>query len=283
MILISISSIGTAFGANTTENNTQTLKNLYITADKSEITVGESTNIEFTVTTDGITPVDNAIIIIDNGDLGKGITNKNGISIINVNVPTVRTLRIKADKSGYTGASMTINTVSTYVPPKEGKFRVGPTVRIRPLNDVINKSADGLVELYMDNPSLNDVTLNVDMRVSVPSGIHVYGQGFGDAGAAGTVYGKFDVPPGKARTIYMNIKAEKTGNFIVQFSGLYWPGDNKDEYQPISLTHPLSVYEASSNPTKPDSPNSPEKRIPGISIIMAISVIIILTIVLRKR
>lgn len=81
----------------------------------------------------------------------------------------------------------------------------------------------------------------------------------------------------------MNIKAEKTGNFIVQFSGLYWPGDNKDEYQPISLTHPLSVYEASSNPDKPDSPNSPEKRTPGISIVATIFVIIILTIVLRKR
>ena len=66
------------------------------------------------------------------------------------------------------------------------KFRVGPTVKIRPVNDEINKSTDGLIELYMDNPSLNDVTLNVDARISVPSGIHVYGQGFGEAGAAGT-------------------------------------------------------------------------------------------------
>jgi len=153
-----------------------------------------------------------------------------------------------------------IPTQTTTVSPTavgEGKFRVGPTVKLRPLNDVINKSSDGLIELYMDNPSLNDVTLNVDARISVPSGIHVYGQGFGEAGAAGTVYGTFDVPPGKARTIYITIKAEKTGDFYAQFSGLYWPGSNKDAYNPISLTHPFKVFEPSSNPNDP-KPNNPQ-------------------------
>ena len=31
----------------------------------------------------------------------------------------------------------------------------------------------------MDNLSLNDATFNVDTRINVPSGIHVYGKGFG--------------------------------------------------------------------------------------------------------
>jgi len=67
--------------------------------------------------------------------------------------------------------------------PTEAKFRVGPTVTLRPVNDVINKSQDGLVELYMNNPSLNDVTLTADVQISVPSGIHVYGAGFASGGA----------------------------------------------------------------------------------------------------
>lgn len=155
----------------------------------------------------------------------------------------------------------TANPTETVASPtivKEAKFRVGPTVKIRPVNDLINKSADGLIELYMDNPSLNDVTLNVDARISVPAGIHVYGQGFGEAGAAGTVYGTFDVPPGKARTIYITIKAEKTGDFFAQFSGLYWPDDNKDAYNPISLTHPFKVYEPSPDPNDP-KPSNPQQ------------------------
>jgi hypothetical protein len=188
----------------------------------------------------------------------------------------------------------TTPVVTTQVPTavattevKEGKFRVGPTVRIRPVNDVISKDQDGLIELYMDNPSLNEVTLSVDARISVPSGIHVYGQSFGEAGAAGMVYGKFDVPPGSARTINIVIKAEKMGDFSAQFSGLYWPGNNKDAYQPISLTHPFKVTAPSKDPLKDTSgggtPEKTPEKSPGISIVAAISIVVIMAYMLRRR
>jgi hypothetical protein len=125
-------------------------------------------------------------------------------------------------------------------------------VTLRPVNDVIDKSQDGLVELYMNNPSLNDVTLTADVQIAVPSGIHVYGEGFGYGGAAGTVAGKFTVPPGTVRTIHINIKADKVGDFTVHFTGLYWPGDDKDAFQQISLTHPLTVKEPSPKPMNPE-------------------------------
>ena len=133
--------------------------------------------------------------------------------------------------------------------PTEAKFRTGPTVTLRPVNDVIDKSQDGLVELYMYNPTVNDVTLTADVQISVPSGIHVYGAGFGSGSAAGTVAGTFTVPPGATRTININIKAERAGSHTVHFTGLYWPGDDKDAFQQVSLTHPLTVNEPSSNPT----------------------------------
>ena len=141
----------------------------------------------------------------------------------------------------------------TAVPaPTEAKFRVGPTVTLRPVNDVVDKSQDGLVELYMNNPSLNDVTLTADVQISVPSGIHVYGEGFGYGAAAGTVAGKFEVPPGTVRTIHINIKGEKVGTFNVHFTGLYWPDDRKDDFQQISLTHPFTVKEPSPKPMDPE-------------------------------
>jgi hypothetical protein len=170
------------------------------------------------------------------------------------------------------------------------KFRVGPTVRIRPLNDEIKKDQDGLIELYFDNPSINTVSLTVDARISVPSGMHVYGQGFGSAAAAGMVYGVFEVPPGSARTININIKAEKTGEFSAQFTGMYYPGDNKDAYQPISLTAPFKVLQASANPTgeptyaKEDGAKSTTApKSPGISFVVTILVVSILAYSLRRR
>ena len=137
----------------------------------------------------------------------------------------------------------------------EQKFRIGPTVVLRPVNDVITENEDGLVELYIDNPSLNDVTLNVDARINVPSGIHVYGKDFAQTGASDTAYGTFSVPPGSTQTISIGLKGEKVGTFTVHFSGLYWSGDDKDNYNPISLSHPFVVEEVSANPEKTPSSN----------------------------
>jgi hypothetical protein len=37
---------------------------------------------------------------------------------------------------------------------------------------------------------------------------------------------------------------------------MYWPGDDKDSYNPISLTHPFEVKEPSENPE--EAPSSDE-------------------------
>lgn len=171
--------------------------------------------------------------------------------------------------------------------PGEAKFRVGPTVRLRPVTDVIERTQDGIVEIYMDNPSLNDVTLKVEARVSVPSGIHVYGQSFGQAGAAGVVMGTFEVPPGTARTINVAIKADKSariGSHSLQFTGLYWPGDNKDNYQPLSLTYGVTVKEASEEPEKPPAgTTTAPAKVPGFVGILALVSILGATYLLSRN
>ena len=176
--------------------------------------------------------------------------------------------------------------VETATPvPTEAKFRVGPTVTLRPVNDVINKSHDGLVELYMYNPSVNTVTLTADVQVGVPSGIHVYGAGFGSGGAAGTVAGTFTMPPGATRTININIKSERTGTFTVHFTGLYWPGDDKDAFQQISLTHPITVEEPSPKPLDKEPTVRKTNELPYTYIIvgcLAVIAIAFIAMMLRK-
>lgn len=143
----------------------------------------------------------------------------------------------------------------------EAKFREGPVVRLRPVCDQIDSSRDGLVELFFANSSLNEVTMHGDFYVSVPAGIYVYGQGMGLATAAGTTYGQFTATPGTARTIYLNIKADETAagkSYFIHFSGQYYIDGNKDAYQPISLTHPFKVLEASPEPGKP-APTDPDQ------------------------
>jgi hypothetical protein len=146
-----------------------------------------------------------------------------------------------------TESSQNTSPTETAVATKEQKFRVGPTVRLRPLNSEINKSADGLVEVFMNNPNLNDVTLEVDMAVDVPSDIYIYAEDGGMTGGAGTVTGHFTVPPGSSRTITLHIKGEKVGTYPVHFSAMYWPGNNKDKWNPINLDSSFEVKEPSTN------------------------------------
>lgn len=173
------------------------------------------------------------------------------------------------------------------------KFRVGPSVRLRPVIDVVEAEQDGIVELYMDNPSVNDVTLHVDARVSVPSGIHVYGMGFAQAAGAGTAYAVFDIPPGTARTIAVLIKADKSarlGSHTLSFTGLYYTGDNKDNYQPLSLSYPLTVKEASKEPESPE-PSNPQAvpkgaetpETPGFPGVLAITGILAIALLIPRR
>lgn len=156
----------------------------------------------------------------------------------------------------------------TAVPPTfpniNEAFRVGPTVRLRPVNDLINAEQDGLVEVLFRNPQLNDNIMVVDLTVFIPSGFHIYGQGMSTDSAAGAASGSYEVPPGQSRTVFLNLKAEKVGRSTLQFSGLYWPKGNKDLFNPVSLTHPFEVIHPSADPYAPPEP-LPATPVPAVA------------------
>lgn len=149
----------------------------------------------------------------------------------------------------------------TPVPPKldtiVGAFRVPPTSSIRPVNDIISYNQDGLIEVMLRNPVLNDIPMEVELTVSVPSGFHLYGEGLVSDLSAGTASAHYVIHPGHARTIYLNVKAAKVGSSTLHFSANFWPAGNKDLFNPISLTHPFTVTEASADPlTAPNTDKS---------------------------
>jgi len=173
-------------------------------------------------------------------------------------------------------------TATTTAPTGGEKFRVGPVVKLRPLNDVACPGEDGLIELYMSNPSLNDVTLTVEVWVEIPSGIHVSGEGFAVDTAAGVAHALFEVTPGTSKTVHVNIKPigsyEEREVFIHAY-GYYWPGQNKDNSYPISLTHPFKIRKTC--PPTPTPPSTPTP--PGFEAIFAIAVILLAAYLVIRR
>jgi len=125
----------------------------------------------------------------------------------------------------------------------EGKFRVPPVVKIRPLNDEVTKDQPTLIEFYFSNPAINDATLTVEAYISVPSGVHIYAEGFSFDAGAGTLHGHFEVEPGNSRVVHAEVIGAKPGDYYIHAMAMYYPNDEKDNYRQISLMHPFKVKE----------------------------------------
>jgi hypothetical protein len=224
--------------------------------EPNEVKVGEVVIITADVTNRGNITSSHEVTLLINGE-------KEDSQNVTLTANETRTVRFTYTPTQEGSHNVTIGDKSTefkVISVPEPKFRIGPVVRLRPLNDVITASKDGLVELFFSNPISNEgITLHAEVWVSVPSGIHIYGEGFSLTSGAGIIYGRFQVMPGTARTIYMNIKADETAvgkTHFIHFYGIYWPNENRESYQTISLTHPFKVVEASPNPYEPAPTNS---------------------------
>ena len=122
-------------------------------------------------------------------------------------------------------------------------FLVPPVVKIRPLNYEVKKDQPTLIEFYFSNPSLNDVPLTVEAYISVPSGVHISAEGFSSDSGAGTLHGRFVVPPGNSRIVQAEVIGAEKGEYFVHAVAIYYPDNDKADYRQISLTHPFKVVE----------------------------------------
>ena len=148
-----------------------------------------------------------------------------------------------------------------YTPESLSKsFRQGPTVRLRPVNDVIDQNKDGIVEVLFRNPAINERTMVVDLTVSVPSGIHIYGENYAQSSAAGAASNVYRVMPAQSQTIKLYIKSEKVGSYTISFSSTYWPEGSKELNNPVSLSHPFIVNAPSPAPFS-STPTDPSEAV----------------------
>lgn len=118
------------------------------------------------------------------------------------------------------------------------KFNQMPDVDIRSINDRINKTIDGSVELFASNPSSNQFPLQVDFIAIIPSGITLYSDSLPLVEKKpGAVIGSFQVIPGQKREIYIRVKSSNIGNYSVQYNQIYYPVGHKSENVENTVTN----------------------------------------------
>jgi hypothetical protein len=171
--------------------------------------------------------------------------------------------------------------------PEKNHFRSAPIVKIRPANKIVKKDQPTLLEFYFSNPPVNDVTLTVDVYISVPSGVQISAQGFSYDSGAGVLHGIFKIRPGDSRTIDAEVISAEPGDYYIKAQVIYYPNDDKNSYRQISLTHPFKVepfkvetsISESNESSKDDNKNKQE---PGFEAVFAILSTILSVILFRK-
>ena len=128
------------------------------------------------------------------------------------------------------------------------EFFVNPTVEINMANNVSSSDRNGVMEVMVVNSPLNNVNLNIDLHINVPSDIHVYGDGFEITPRDDGYYCAFEVPPGTREVFQVYFRSEEIGEFNFTLDGLYYPKGNKDFSNSISGDYSLIVTSASSAP-----------------------------------
>ncbi len=168
---------------------------------------------------------------------------------------------------------------STPVETQEQAFRFGPTVTFQSLNSEINKTQNGTVELFLKNPSLNNVILEVDMNVSIPSDVQIYSEDSSMSVGIGTVNEHFSLLPGSSKTITLHIIGERTGTFSVHSKVNYWPGKNKNDFNTISQDSSFDVTQFSNSK---QSPSGHIHDTPGLGVASSILILMMIFILRRK-
>lgn len=137
--------------------------------------------------------------------------------------------------------------------PQDCQIRQGVQARLQSVLDTITREQDGHVEVSFRNPAANDCVVDSDLGVAVPTNIIISSQE-GGSGTAGTVnFAISDIRPGLERSISMDFKCLRVGEYTINFSGSYWPSGDKSNYQPITLKQRL-VCQEPSRPVPTDTP-----------------------------
>ena len=125
------------------------------------------------------------------------------------------------------------------------EFRVSPEVNVYMPVDELKLGENGIIELTIHNPIANDVILNGELSLRVPSNVVVEGGDINDCGG-GKYYLQFSAKPGESKTITLYLKYPEEGKYTIDAKGLYWPDEDKDNYKDIKL-HKVVVVDGNGN------------------------------------
>ena len=159
----------------------------------------------------------------------------------------------RPSRPGRKEAKLTVNVADSDPCPA---WRDDPKPELRVVTGhELSPNQEGLVEAKLENSRANERAMSVELKFTIPSGIHITG---------GLASESYDVLPDQSRTITIRFMPAGAGNYTLQFYGSYWPKGYEECANDIDvLTYPIVVpTPAPTNTPAPPTPtNTPEPPI----------------------
>ena len=123
-------------------------------------------------------------------------------------------------------------------------IRQAMQIRLQNVRERITREQEGSLELSFRNPPVNDCAVDADLRIVMPANLVVFGVE-ADSGVAGTANTFVqNIAPVGERRVALSFSCLHPDEYLVNFSGTYWPVGNKDDFRPISLHQRFQCVEA---------------------------------------
>jgi len=116
-------------------------------------------------------------------------------------------------------------------------------------------------------------TMHVQVIIIPPSGMMVSSSEFVQSGA-GQYTTTYELEPGQGRDIEVRIESSQVGDFNVEGRVVYYFGEDIQNAEDYTLDLPIKVKASS---------DSPEKAIPGFGVVSVLSVLMGVSILIRKK
>jgi hypothetical protein len=138
----------------------------------------------------------------------------------------------------------TTTTVVTTISGKDytfgGKFLEPPRVSLQLIKKEIKVGEQGILELSMYNPTVNNITLVCDLYIRVPPNVKVTG-GEILSGGGGQYSATYEVKPGSSSVETIYLSSDEKGKYTIHAEVHYYPKGDKSDYRTITLNDVLVV------------------------------------------
>lgn len=130
-------------------------------------------------------------------------------------------------------------------------IKLAPLISLISLKTTVNETERAIITLSIINPVINNVNINADLNLKIPSDAFLVESTFVQTQSDNTVHSIHELEPGAERHIQIGVISNKVGTFNITSKVTYYFGEDEKNAVDYTLSLPINVSEKMDVETNP--------------------------------